>query len=90
MLREGALLARPHSLWCPACFDVATEEPGQGAHLAPNSGYKAYTFKRAENPFYEWSDMSCRAKKGSTASSPDVRAWALGHALAPGLVAGGG
>jgi hypothetical protein len=51
MLREGEVIARSHSCWCPTCFDVATAGPGRGARLAPYAG----------RAFYEWSNESCRA-----------------------------
>ena len=47
MLREGEVLARPHSCWCPACFDLATAGRGQGARLAPYAGYKVVGCTRA-------------------------------------------
>ena len=28
VIREGEVLMRPHSCWCPACFDVAVAGPG--------------------------------------------------------------
>ena len=75
MLREGEVLARPHSCWCPACFDVATAGRGQGARLAPYAGYKVVGCTRARSAFCKWSNKSCRAKTGGEAGSPDLRAW---------------
>jgi hypothetical protein len=90
MLREGEVLARPHSCWCPACFDVATAGPGQDARLAPYAGYKVVGCTRAGSAFYEWSNKSCRAKTGGEAGSPDLRARTHGHALAAGILPVGG
>jgi hypothetical protein len=90
MLREGEVLVRPHSCWCPACFDVATGGPGQGMRLSPNTGYKVVGCTRADSDFYEWSNKSCRAKEGAEVGSPDLRARTHGHALAPGLAPAGG
>ena len=90
MLREGEVLARPHSCWCPACFDVATAGPGQDARLAPYAGYKVVGCTRAGSAFYEWSNKSCRAKTGGEAGSPDLRARTHGHALAASLAPVGG
>ena len=80
MIREGEVLMRPHSCWCPACFDVAVAGPGAGTHLPTN--YEVVGCAKAGNPFYQWHNASCRAKTGAEASSPDQRARAHGHALA--------
>ena len=76
MLREGGLLARPYSCWCPTCFDVATAGPGQGAR----GGQR---FLRVEQQ-----ELPCQT--GSDASSLDLRAQTRGHALAAGLAPQGG
>ena len=33
MLRDGEVLMRPHSCWCPACFEVAAAGPGAGTRF---------------------------------------------------------
>jgi hypothetical protein len=71
---------RPHSCWCPACFDVAVAGPGAGTRLPSNNDLVGCA--KAGSPFYEWRNASCRAKTGNEASSPDRRARAHGHALA--------
>ncbi len=38
MLREGEVLMRPHSCWCPACFEVAAAGPGAGTRLSTQYG----------------------------------------------------
>jgi hypothetical protein len=90
MLREGEVLAQSHSCWCPTCFDVATAGPGHGARLAPYAGYKVAGCTRAGSAFCEWSNKSFRAKTGSDASSPDLRAQTHRQALAAGLATMGG
>ena len=86
-LREGEVLMRSHSCWCPACFDVAVAGP---AADVLSSQYKVVGCEHAANPgFYEWRNASCRAETGGAASSPDARAKARGHALArAGLLPG--
>ena len=80
MLREGEVLMRPHSCWCPACFEVAAAGPGAGTRLSTQYGVSGCA--KAGNALYEWSNSSCRAKTGAEASSPDQRARAHGHGLA--------
>ena len=84
------MLARPHSCWCPACFDVATAGRGQGARLAPYAGYKVVGCTRAGSAFYEWSYKIYRAKTGGEAGSPDLRARTHGHALDTDISPAGG
>ena len=33
MLREGEVLMRPYSCWCPPCFGVAVSGPGLSTYL---------------------------------------------------------
>ena len=80
MLREGEVLMRPHSCWCPACFDVAVAGPGAGTRLPSN--YDVTGCAKAGNPYYQWRNASCRAKTGAGASSPDLRARTHGHSIA--------
>ena len=79
MLREGEVLMRPYSCWCPACFRVAVAGPAAGILT---STYEVPGCAKAGNPLYQWRNASCRAKTGAEASSPDQRARAHGHALA--------
>jgi len=72
MLREGEVLMRPYSCWCPACFIVAEAGPGCGTGLT--STYEVPGCIKTGNPFYSWRNASCRAKSGAEASSPDKRA----------------
>jgi len=80
MLREGEVLMRPYSCWCPACFSVAEAGPGCGTRL--NSAYEVVGCTKSGDPFYSWRNASCRAKSGAEASSPDKRAREHGHHLA--------
>lgn len=80
MLREGEVLMRPHSCWCPACFDVAVAGPGRGTRLT--SEYEVRGCAKTGNSFYAWHNGNCRAKSGVEASSPDQRARERGHTLA--------
>ena len=80
MLREGEVLMRPHSCWCPACFDVAVAGPGAGTRLPTD--YVVVRCAKAGNPFYEWCNASCRAKTGADAGSPDLRARTHGRSIA--------
>lgn len=85
MLREGEVLMRPYSCWCPACFEIAAVGPGAGNRLSSDN--KVDGCSKAPNPLvrnllYEWRDASCRAKTGAQASSPDKRAREHGHELA--------
>jgi hypothetical protein len=80
MLREGEVLMRPYSCWCPACFNVSAEGPGKRTYLTCNFNVPYCT--HAGNTLYSWRNKSCRAKTGAEASSPDKRARDRGHALA--------
>ena len=80
MLREGEVLMRPYSCWCPACCDAAAAGPG--ARMRFNASYELPGCAKAGNPLYAWRNASCRAKNGAEASSPDKRAREHGHALA--------
>jgi hypothetical protein len=85
MLREGEVLMRPYSCWCPACFEVAEAGPGVGTRLTSDykvSGCAKSPNPLVRNPLYEWRNASCRAKTGAQASNPDKRAREHGHALA--------
>ena len=87
MLREGEVLMRPHSCWCPACLNVAVAGPGHGTRLT--SAYEVLGCAKRGNSLYEWRNASCRAKSGAEASSPDLRAREHGHELAAaGLIPG--
>jgi hypothetical protein len=80
VLREGEVLMRPYSCWCPACFEVADAGPGLGTRLTSDN--KVNGCAKASDPLYEWRNASCRAKTGAQASAPDKRAREHGHALA--------
>ncbi len=80
MLREGEVLMRPYSCWCPSCFGVAVSGPGLGTCLT--SEYEVRGCSKCDNGLYSWHNASCRAKSGAGASSPDQRARAHGHELA--------
>ena len=80
MLREGEVLMRPYSCWCPACFNVAVEGPGKRTYLSCN--FDVPNCNHAGNTLYSWRNKSCRAKTGAEACSPDKRARDRGHALA--------
>jgi hypothetical protein len=79
MLREGEVLMRSYSCWCPACFDVAVAGPGVGTRL--NSQYEVYECAYEADPLYRWRNASFRAKTGPGASSPDQRAREQGRTL---------
>ena len=79
MLREGEVLMRPHSCWCPACFQVATGGPA-GSRFS--SQYEVRGCVKASNALYAWHNSSCRAKSGPEASSPDQQARAHCHGIA--------
>jgi hypothetical protein len=91
MLREGEVLMRPYSCWCPACFEVAAAGPGASTRLSSDYMVRDGCTKapnavppnpRVPNPLYEWRNASCRAKTGAQTSSPDKRARGHGHELA--------
>jgi hypothetical protein len=86
MLREGEVLMRTYSCWCPACLDVAVAGPGVGTRL--NSRYEVHECAKGADPLYRWRNASCRAKIGPGASSPDKRAREQGHKLAVGAKPG--
>jgi hypothetical protein len=81
MLREGEVLMRPYSCWCPACFEVAAAGPGAGTCLTSDYMVSGSCAK-APSPLYEWRNASCRAKTGAQTSCPDKRARGHGHELA--------
>ena len=80
MIRQGEVLMRSYSCWCPACYNVAVAGPSTGTSLS--SVYEVRGYVNAGNQLYEWRNASCRAKNGPEASSPDERARKHGHELA--------
>ena len=81
MLREGEVLVRPYSCWCPFCCNVEVEGPGKRTYISCNFDVPYCT--HTDNTLHSWRNKSCRAKIGAEAAcSPDKRARDRGRALA--------
>ena len=90
MLREGEVLMRRYSCWCPACFDIAMAGPLGGMLLSSYAGYAVAECTRGHSSFYLWSNKGCRAKPGASVLAPHNRAVQHGHDIAAHLTRDGG